>query len=123
MTRIGALCRVQFSTQRAERRIKWLQSRRLTPGTAIALTTPEDCFNNVCKVATVIQRPYSGGLDQDPPEIDIMWADPSQAALDPDQEFYMIESRTGFFEAARHTLVGLQLAMTERYALYVHASS
>jgi helicase required for RNAi-mediated heterochromatin assembly 1 len=115
MTRIGPVCRIEFSTRRAGRKINWLQSRRLTPGAALALTTAEDRFQSTCLIATVVQRPYLEGLDKTPPEIDIMWADASQAVLDPGQELVMLEARTGYFESVRHALVGLQMAARNRH--------
>jgi helicase required for RNAi-mediated heterochromatin assembly 1 len=115
MTRSGPVCRVEFSTSRAEKRISWERSKRLRVGTILALTTLEDGFSKGCKIAIVAQRPYEGGLDQFPPQVDITWADPSEAVLDPEREMYMIEARTGFYEGARHTLIGLQLAASERY--------
>lgn len=61
-------------------------------------------------VATVAQRPYKDGLDQKPPLVDIIWANPLDAVVDPELELIMVESRSGYFEAIRHTLVGLQNA-------------
>ncbi len=104
-TATGPVCRLEFSPAC---RIEWQLSRRLTPGTIVALTTASDNFNTVCKVATVAQRPIRGMLDQDPPMIDIYWADPCDAALDPEDEMVMIESRVGYYESIRHVLVGLQ---------------
>ena len=110
MTRLGPVCRIQFSTRRAGKAIKWQQSRRLTPGTIVAVTTAGDDFQSVCKVGVVAQRPFVGGLDQNPPEIDIFWADPDDAVVDPLEELVMVESRSGYFESVRHVLVGLQRA-------------
>lgn len=111
LARFGPICRVAFSTENSAFRIKWQQSRRLTPGTLVAISTAADQFRNVCMIATVAQRPYMDGLDQRPPLVDIVWADPSQAVVDPELELIMVESRTGYFEAVRHTLVGLQKAL------------
>lgn len=110
MSTIGPIARVFFSTERSEFRIQWLQSKRLQPGTLVALSTNDDNFNKICKIATVAQRPYNDGLDQDPPIVDLLWAKPEDAVLDPDLEMVMIESRHGYFESARHALVGLQQA-------------
>ena len=60
-------------------------------------------------IATVAQRPYKDGLDQNPPQVDIMWAKSSDSVVDPGLELIMIESRSGYFEAVRHSLVGLQM--------------
>ncbi len=110
LTRVGPACRIKFSTQRARRRIKWQHSRRLTAGTAVAITTAEDCFQSICKIATIAARPLSDGLDKSPPEIDIFWANVDDAVFDPAEELIMVESRNGYFEAVRHALVGLQHA-------------
>jgi len=81
------------------------------PGTAVALSLATDNFQTVCKIATVAQRPYAGGLDKNPPEIDIFWADTEDAVFDPGQELVMVESGNGYYESVRHVLVGLQHAM------------
>jgi helicase required for RNAi-mediated heterochromatin assembly 1 len=100
--------RIEFSTQRSRFKINWLQSRRLTPGKLVALTIKEDGFRNVCKIATIAQRPNRDGLDKDPPEVDLMWANMDDAVLDPTVELVMVESTHGYFEASRHALAGLQ---------------
>ncbi|KAK3396039.1 P-loop containing nucleoside triphosphate hydrolase protein [Sordaria brevicollis] len=107
MTTLGPLARVEFTPQRE---IKWLKSARLKPGSLLALTTKADKFKTICKVAVVAQRPYLLGLDQSPPLVDIMWGNPADAVFDCDLELVMIEARHGYFEASRHSLVGLQLA-------------
>lgn len=81
------------------------------PGKIVALST--DNFRTDCRVAVISQRPFEGGLDQSPPLVDIIWADPDEAIIDPDQDLVMIESRSGYYEAVRHTLRGLQRAMQE----------
>ncbi|KAG8160778.1 hypothetical protein KVR01_009042 [Diaporthe batatas] len=111
MTKMSPFCRVSFSTQRAGRRIQWKQAKRLTPGRIVALST--DSFQTDCRVAIVAQRPIEGGLDQNPPTVDIIWACAEEAVVDPDQELVMIESRNGFYEAARHAMIGLQMAAGE----------
>lgn len=110
MTKLGPLCSITFSPERAQKKILWQQSRRLMPGSVLAFSTKRDNFETVCMTATVAQRPYRDGLDQDPPQIDIVWGDVNDYVIDPDTQLIMIESRTGYFEAARHTLVGLQMA-------------
>jgi helicase required for RNAi-mediated heterochromatin assembly 1 len=55
------------------------------------------------------------GLEQNPPQIDLFWGDTRDAEFDPCQEYIMIESRSGYFEASRHMLVAMQKLMTERY--------
>lgn len=110
MAKLGPICRVGFSTENALHRIKWQQSRRLTPGALVAISTAADKFRKLCMVATIAQRPYKDGLDQKPPLVDIIWANPNEAIVDPELELIMVESRSGYFEAVRHTLVGLQMA-------------
>ncbi|KAL1840127.1 hypothetical protein VTJ49DRAFT_783 [Mycothermus thermophilus] len=110
MTTIGPLAQVSFSIDRARYKIQWLLSKRLQPGKIVALSPKSDNFRKVCKLATVIQRPYNGGLDQNPPTVELMWADPADAVIDPTLEMVMIESTRGYFESARHALVGLQHA-------------
>lgn len=105
------MARVSFSTYRAGARIKWKQSQRLMPGKIVALST--DNFQTDCRVAVIAQRPFEGGLDQNPPLIDITWADPDQAVINPDQSLVMVESRNGYYESVRHALRGLQHAMRE----------
>lgn len=111
MAKLGPICRVSFSTRRAGRKILWKQAKRLTPGRIVALSS--DNFQDDCRVAIIAQRPIEGGLDQNPPTVDIIWGCAEDAIVDPDQELVMIESRNGFYEAARHAMVGLQLAAGE----------
>ncbi|KAK5656431.1 hypothetical protein OQA88_4812 [Cercophora sp. LCS_1] len=107
--RLGPIARVEFVPAMADnRRINWIQSRRLTPGKIVAISTKADGFRSICKIATIAQRTYRGGLDQDPPQVDLMWANPADAELDPEAELIIVEPRNGFFEASRHALVGLQ---------------
>jgi helicase required for RNAi-mediated heterochromatin assembly 1 len=87
------------------------------PGKLVALTTRQDGFRKICKIATVAQRPYRDGLDQDPPQVDLMWADPADAVFDPTTDLIMVESTHGYFEAARHALVGLQEVSRAGYAI------
>lgn len=109
--KLGPIARVSFSTQRAGAKIKWKQSKRLQPGSIVALSS--DSFQTDCRVAHIAQRPIEDGLDQNPPVVDIIWADPSQALIDPEIELVMVESRSGYYEAARHALRGLQHAAQE----------
>lgn len=111
MTKLSPFCRISFSTQRAGRSIQWKQAKRLTPGRIVGLST--DNFQTDCRVAIIAQRPIEGGLDQNPPTVDIIWACAEEAVVDPDQELVMIESRNGFYEAVRHAMIGLQIAAQE----------
>ena len=95
------------------KKIIWEQSKRLSTGTIVALTPPDDGFKTVCLVGVVAARPLAG-LQQNPSEIDVFFAAPDEIEIDPHQEWLMVESRNGFFEAYRHTLVGLQKLAKER---------
>ncbi|KAI0413221.1 P-loop containing nucleoside triphosphate hydrolase protein [Xylaria grammica] len=108
MTRLGPMCRIQFSTERAEKKIRWTQTRRLTTGGLVAISTAEDGFRTICMPAVIADHPIQGGLDQRPPSIQIFWANTDDAILDPTTELVMLESRCGYFEAVRHCMVGLQ---------------
>ncbi|KAK2601424.1 hypothetical protein N8I77_010874 [Diaporthe amygdali] len=112
MTKLGPVCRVSFSTGRAGRKILWKQAKRLTPGRIVALSG--DNFQTDCRVGIIAQRPIEGGLDQNPPTVDIFWRNSEESIIDPDHELVMIESRNGFYEAVRHALIGLQLAAGEK---------
>jgi helicase required for RNAi-mediated heterochromatin assembly 1 len=104
--------RVQFSFERAGKRIRWSQSKRLQQGAIVALTTPRDNFSTVCKIAIVAGRPLAG-LVQNPPQVDLFWGDSKDATFDSTEEYVMIEAKDGYFEANRHMLVALQKLMCE----------
>lgn len=80
---------MEFSCERAGKQIRWEQSKRLMQGTIVALTPERDMFKTICKVATVAARVIQGGLDQDPPSIDLFWGDPKDIVIDP------VESESG----------------------------
>ncbi len=80
MARLGPIVRIEFST-RSQYRINWLQSRRLMPGKVVALSTKADGFKSICKIAAVAQRPYRDGLDQDPPQVDLLWGNLDDAVF------------------------------------------
>jgi helicase required for RNAi-mediated heterochromatin assembly 1 len=83
LSRIGAAFRVEFSTERAGKQIRWQQSKRLLQGTVVALTPSSDMFRTNCKIAIVAARPIQGGLDQNPPTVDMFWGDSDDAIIDP----------------------------------------
>lgn len=130
MTKLGAICRVAFSTERSEKKIRWHLSKRLTPGTLVALSPVHDRFSTICHVAIVANRYLLGGLEPDPeqgegpntpPRIDLFWGHPDDAVVDPCKEFVMIEAKCSFFESVRHALKGLQLAVAEKYIyIFLH---
>lgn len=111
----GPAARIEFSYERAGKRIRWRQSKRLQQGTLVVLTPRGDNFKKVCKVAVVAARPLTG-LEQNPPQVDLFWGDPREMEFDSTEAWTMIEARTGYFEANRHMLVAMQKLMTERYA-------
>ena len=92
-------------------------------GTVVALTPHTDNFMSVCHIAVVADRPILGGLDQNPPTVDLFWADNNNFALDPITPYVMIEARAGYFEATRHVLMALQKLRTERFPLAEHIVS
>ncbi|KAI9664287.1 MAG: hypothetical protein M1829_005842 [Trizodia sp. TS-e1964] len=117
----GPAAKVTFTAARAGKRIAWSQSKRLVQGGIVALTPASDMFQTKCIVATIAARPLSGVEERS--EVDIFFADPAEIEIDPQEEFVMVESRTGYFEATRHTLRALQLLMTERMPFEDHLVS
>jgi helicase required for RNAi-mediated heterochromatin assembly 1 len=109
----GPAPRIEFSYARAGKRIRWKHSKRLQQGTIVALSPVPDNFRTICKVAIVAARPLQG-VEQNPPQVDLFWGDPTEADFDPTLEYVMIEAKTGYFEASRHMLVAMQKLMTER---------
>jgi helicase required for RNAi-mediated heterochromatin assembly 1 len=83
LTKIGAAFRIEFSHERAGKQIRWLQSTRLTAGTLVALSPVRDNFRTICKAAIIAARPFEGGLDQNPPQIDIFWGKDEEVVFDP----------------------------------------
>lgn len=78
----------------------------------MVLTPADDMFQKKAIVATVAARPLTG-LQNNPPEIDLFVARAEDLEIDPAMEFVMVEERTGFYEADRHTLLALQKMMRE----------
>jgi helicase required for RNAi-mediated heterochromatin assembly 1 len=69
-------------------------------------------FKTICTVAVVAARPLQG-VEQNPPQVDLFWANVSEAQFDPLEKYVMIEARSGYFEANRHMLVAMQKVVTE----------
>jgi len=115
----GVAVRVGFSLRRAEKRIRWEQSKRLTSGTIVALTHAKDKFDTICKIAVVAARPLSF-LYTNPPTVELYFNSVDELELDPQQEWIMIEARSGYYEANRHTLRALQKMATEKFPLAEH---
>ncbi|RKF56509.1 Helicase required for RNAi-mediated heterochromatin assembly 1 [Golovinomyces cichoracearum] len=116
-TKKGPVCRVEFCVDRSETRVRWDQSKRLSQGTIVALSSSQKLFNGDCRVAVVAGRPIEGGLDQNPPTIDLFLGDGDQVWLDPHEKYVMIEAREGYFEASRYMLIAMQKLMIERFPL------
>ncbi|KAI0162134.1 P-loop containing nucleoside triphosphate hydrolase protein [Xylariaceae sp. FL1272] len=116
MTRLGPMCRVQFSIERAEKRIRWTQTKRLQVGKLVLLSTAQDGFKTICMPAIVADRSIEG-LDHNPPTIQLHWADVNEAILDPTLELVMLEARNGYFEGIRHSMLGLQHVAKSETAL------
>jgi helicase required for RNAi-mediated heterochromatin assembly 1 len=109
----GLAARVAFSLGRVKKYIRWKQSKRLITGTLVALSPHEDEFRTQCILATVAARPLSGLEAANPPELDLFFARPQDFQLDPMRKWIMVECRSSFFEASRHTLLSLQHMMQE----------
>ncbi|KAI0101061.1 P-loop containing nucleoside triphosphate hydrolase protein [Daldinia grandis] len=114
MTRLGPMCQVQFSAERSGKKIRWGQTRRLTVGTLVAISTAKDHFRTICMPAIISEHRIRDGLDQNPPTIYFQWTNLSDAVMDPNQELVMVETRCGYFEAVRHSMVGLQHVATHQ---------
>ncbi|KAJ1325509.1 helicase required for RNAi-mediated heterochromatin assembly 1 [Microdochium nivale] len=108
MTRLGPVCRVQFSAERAGKEVDWKVTTRLRTGSLVALSTVRDGFRTICMPAVIADHYFEDGLNQNPPTIQFFWGDINDAILDPLEELVMVESRYGFFEATRHAMTGLQ---------------
>jgi helicase required for RNAi-mediated heterochromatin assembly 1 len=115
----GIAAKVSFSYKRAGKKIIWEQSKRLISGSLVALSPAVDGFQTTCVVAVVAARPLDG-VKHTPPEIDIFFGSPEEIHMDPQQEWVMIEAKTGYYEAARHTLVALQKLTGEVFPLSEH---
>ncbi len=113
--RRGLAARIKFSTHRAGKRIKWENSKRLVSGSIVALIpakTKAIDFGELV-IAVVAARPLAGVLCE-PPEIDIYFGRPEDIQLDAQKEWLMIEAKSGYFEAYRHTLRALQKLSQEK---------
>ncbi|KAF3940389.1 hypothetical protein ABW19_dt0202991 [Dactylella cylindrospora] len=102
---MGVCIKVNFSTNRARKKIRWDHSKRLCPGTLVALSS--DHFKSVARVATVAARPLSALDLPTGSEVDLVLSD-GDLELDPTKTWVMIESRSSYFEAYKHTLRALQ---------------
>ncbi|KAL1853711.1 hypothetical protein Plec18170_005102 [Paecilomyces lecythidis] len=115
----GVAIKVRFSTARAGKNIVWEYSKRLISGNIVALSPSSDCFQSKCAVAVVAARPLEG-VKKQPPEIDLLFARAEDADFDPQQEWIMVEAKTGYYEAHRHTMTALQKMARESFPLAEH---
>ncbi|KAL8901018.1 MAG: hypothetical protein Q9207_005411 [Kuettlingeria erythrocarpa] len=115
----GVAAKLTFSLRRSGKKIIWEQSKRLIQGTLIAISPVQDMFKTICKVGVVAARPLSG-VHSNPPEVDIFFGSPDEFEIDPQQEWVMVESSIGYFEAYRHTLMSLQKIAVEPFPLAEH---
>lgn len=118
-TQQGIATRITFSLRRAGKKVVWEQSKRLITGNMVVLTPAKDMFKTICKVAIVAARPLAG-VQQSPAHIDLFWRSAEEIEVDPQVEWVMVEARTGYFEAYRHTLLALQKLMREKFPLSEH---
>lgn len=54
----------------------------------MALSSMTDMFRKQCTIAVVAARPVEGGLDQNPPCIDLFLGDENDAFIDPVEREY-----------------------------------
>lgn len=116
----GLAVRIRFSTRRAGKKILWEYSNRLISSTIVALSPVSDAFATKCVVAVVAARSLEN-VTKNPPEVDIFFAQPEGFDFDPQQEWLMVEARSGYFEAQRHTMTALQKLSRERYEESFHS--
>ena len=115
----GIALRVTLSTFRAQKKILWEQSKRLISGSMVVLTPASDMFKSKAIVAVVAARQLAT-LNQNPPEIDLFVARAEELEIDPAMKFVMVEERSAYFEATRHTLLALQKMAEDSFPLAEH---
>lgn len=118
-SQLGMAARIEFSTARAGRHILWQASKRLVSGSLVALTPADNNFASRCIIALVAARPIQG-LQQEPPQIDIFFCRTEDIQIDPQQAWIMVEAKSGYYEAYRHTLKSLQKLSHESFPLSQH---
>ncbi|KAJ5378802.1 ATP binding protein [Penicillium cosmopolitanum] len=101
LTTSGIAFRVQFSTRRAGKRIHWKYSSRLITGNIVALSPVKDSFFN---------KVHCGCCCGETEDI----------KFDPQQEWIMVQARSGYYEAHRHTMKALQKLSQEQFPLKQH---
>ena len=125
VAREGLALKIDFSTRRTEKLIRWPQSKRLKTGSIVALSPANDNFQSKCIVAVVASRLLSNLEVQYPskPSIQIYLGDQNDIEIDPQQEYIMIEAIGGYWEACRHTYQALKKLHTESFPLSEHIIS
>lgn len=83
------------------------------------MTHANDKFDTICKIAVVAARPLVF-LYTNPPTVELYFNSVDELELDPQQEWIMIEARSGYYEANRHTLRALQKMSSEKFPLAEH---
>lgn len=56
----------------------------------VALSPENDVFGTNCKIAIVAARPIIGGLDQNPPTVDLFWSTIDDVVFDPSECGYLL---------------------------------
>ncbi|RDA85029.1 hypothetical protein CP532_4570, partial [Ophiocordyceps camponoti-leonardi (nom. inval.)] len=107
-------CRLAFSPPQNEAEAGLDKPEDITPGSLVVLSTHEDGFRTKCFVGTVAPIPEDpedakdAGSPPDQSVIDLLWADPSDVVLDPNQKLIMLEPKSGYFESIRPIMTALQ---------------
>lgn len=116
LCRRGLMVKIEFSTKRSEKQICWDQSKRLKSGTIVALSPKKDNFSTICKVAVVTSRVISElqVVAPNKPCIHIEFGEAYEIEFDPQEEWIMVESTSGYWEAYRHTLAAMQKLQSEK---------
>lgn len=100
---------------RAGKRIRWSNSKRLCAGSLVCLSHDEfETFT----VATVVARPMVG-LEQNPPEVDLLFQE-DEIPIDATKTMLMVEARQGYFESAKWVLKALQRMNSNNMPLSEH---
>ena len=125
VARGGLALRIEFSTRRAGKLIRWAQSKRLKTGSLVVLSPVADKFRTKCIVAVVAARRLSwlDVMQPTKPRIQIYVGNPAQLEIDPQQEFIMLEALGGYWEAYRYTYQALKKLHYERFPLAEHIVS
>ncbi|OKL64232.1 hypothetical protein UA08_00707 [Talaromyces atroroseus] len=115
----GIATKVSFSPARSGKNIVWQYSSRLIAGSMVALSPANDCFKTQCLVAVVAARPMDQ-IKERPSKVDLFFADDKEASFDPQQEWIMVQARSGYLESTRHTMKALQVMKNEKFPFSEH---